>query len=188
MSALSYQQSLNLALDYVAMNPTRFLFPIKAGSKFPPLIKNNLADASNDPEQLTAWAKKWPGCNWGVSHRKSNLLVVDIDQKPGKEGETTFDELDLEYGFPETEENRTPSGGRHLVYEGAHVFALGENGFGKDIDSPNYTMIAGCQLRRRHVVHVYQSHCCGACARVVLRGSRSRERAACRCGCGSRRA
>lgn len=135
-----------MALDYVAMNPGRFLFPIKAGSKFPPLIKNNLADASNDTEQLTSWAKKWPGCNWGVAHRKSNLLVVDIDQKPGKEGEATFDQLDLDYGFPETEENRTPSGGRHLVYEGAHVFALGENGFGKDIDSPNYTMIAGCQF------------------------------------------
>lgn len=146
MPALSYQASLNLALDYVAMNPGRFLFPIKAGSKFPPLIKNNLADASNDPAKLTEWAKKWPGCNWGVAHRKSNLLVVDIDQKPGKEGEATFDELDLDYGFPETEENRTPSGGRHLVYEGPHIFALGENGFGKDIDSPNYTMIAGCQF------------------------------------------
>lgn len=128
-------ETLPIALDYVAINPGRYLFPIKAGSKFPPLIKNNLADASNDPEQLTAWAKKWPGANWGVAHAKSSLLVVDVDQKTGKEGERTFDALDIEYGFPETEENRTPSGGRHLVYEGAHVFALGENGFGKDIDS-----------------------------------------------------
>jgi hypothetical protein len=146
MPALTAKQSLDLALDYIAMNPGRYIFPIKAGAKFPPLIKNNLADASNDPKQITAWAKKWPGCNWGLSHKKSRVMVVDVDVKPGKVGQQTYDLLDLEYGFPETETTRTPSGGFHLIYEGEHVFALGENGFGKDIDSPNYTILAGCQF------------------------------------------
>ncbi|MCG2628840.1 bifunctional DNA primase/polymerase [Bradyrhizobium sp. WYCCWR 13023] len=135
--------TLKLALDYIERYPERYLFPIKAGSKFPPLIKNNLEDASNDPAQLTQWAKKHPGCNWGLAHAKSNVLVVDVDTKPGKEGEATFDGLDLIYGFPPTEENRSPSGGRHLVYEGRHIFALGKNGFGLDIDSPNYSLVPG---------------------------------------------
>jgi hypothetical protein len=55
------------------------------------------------------------------------------------------------YGWPATEMTTTPSGGFHMVYEGwadashpAHIMALGENGIGKDIDSPNYTLIPGC--------------------------------------------
>jgi hypothetical protein len=143
MSKLTFRQSLDLALDYVALNPTRFLFPIKAGGKFPPLIKNNLDDASNDPAQLEKWARQFPGCNWGVAHRKSGLMVIDVDVKEGKGGRATFDTLDLEYGFPPTEMTRTPSGGFHLIYEGEHIFALGKFGFGDGVDSPNYTIIPG---------------------------------------------
>src|SRR6266446_4334048 len=92
----------DLALDYCALNPGRFIFPIKAGAKFPPLIKDNLTMASNDPEQIRAWAKKWPGCNWGVAHRKSKLMVIDVDTNKAKSkvGQQTYDLLDLEYGWP----------------------------------------------------------------------------------------
>lgn len=139
--------TLELALDYIALNPSRYIFPIKPGGKFPPLVQDNLAgNASNDPEQIRAWHKKWFGCNWGVAHRKSNLLVVDVDtnQAKGKVGQLTYDLLDLEYGWPDTEITVTPSGGHHHIYEGKHIFALGEHGIGKDIDSPNYTLIPGC--------------------------------------------
>jgi putative DNA primase/helicase len=131
----------------------RFIFPIAAGKKFPPCIKNNLEDASNDPKQIAEWERKWPGCNWGVAHRKSKLLVADVDvnKAKGKTGQATFDDLDLMYGWPATETTTTPSGGMHLIYEGwaddnhpEHIMALGENGIGKDIDSPNYTLIPGC--------------------------------------------
>jgi len=73
------KRTLKLATDYVEKHEARprYLFPIKPGKKFPPLIKNNLEDASNDPAQLEAWEKKWPGCNWGVADRKSKLLVAD---------------------------------------------------------------------------------------------------------------
>jgi hypothetical protein len=147
MPGLTPQQSLDLALDYLSLNPTRYIFPIKAGAKFPPLVKDNLAgNASNDEEQIRAWCRKWPGCNWGLAHKKSKTLVVDVDTKPGKNGQATYDELDLDYGFPPTEMTRTPSGGFHLIYEGEHIFALGKNGFGEDIDSPNYTILAGCRF------------------------------------------
>jgi len=148
------QRTLSLAVDYIDRHfQRRFLFPIKPGAKFPPTIKNNLEDASNDPEQLRAWEAQWPGCNWGVAHRKSKLLVADVDTNAakGKTGQITYDDLDLMYGWPETERTTTPSGGFHMVYEGwaddthpEHIMALGENGIGKDIDSPNYTLIPGC--------------------------------------------
>jgi hypothetical protein len=148
------KRTIDLARNYVDRHfYSRALFPIKPGAKFPPLIQNNLEDASSDPAQLEAWEKKWPGCNWGVAHRKSNLLVADVDTNPkkGKVGQLTYDDLDLMYGWPETEMTTTPSGGFHKIYEGwaddnhpAHIMALGENGIGKDIDSPNYTLIPGC--------------------------------------------
>jgi hypothetical protein len=137
----------DLALDYLAFNPTRYLFPIKAGAKFPPLIKDNLAAASNDPEQIKAWHKRWPGCNWGLALKKSRLMVVDVDTKPGKVGQDTYDTLGLLYEWPLTETVRTPNGGFHAYHEGEHIFALGANGFGPDVDSPNYVLIAGCTFK-----------------------------------------
>jgi len=140
-------RTLALAVDYVEKHfGVRYLFPIKPGAKFPPLIKDNLAQASNDPKQLAEWEAKWPGCNWGLSHRISNVLVADVDvnKAKGKTGQATYDDLDLIYGWPETETTTTPSGGFHKIYIGEHIMALGLNGFGKDIDSPNYTLIPGC--------------------------------------------
>ncbi|WMT75078.1 DUF5906 domain-containing protein [Bradyrhizobium sp. Ash2021] len=142
--------SLAVALAYLRSHPTRYIFPIKAGAKFPPLVQDNLAtNASNDPEQITKQSKKFPGCNWGVAHKKSRLMVVDVDTNAakGKQGQQTFDAIALAYDWPETERTETPSGGFHLVYEGEHIMALGENGIGKDIDSPNYTVIPGCTFK-----------------------------------------
>ena len=148
------KRTLDLGVGYVDQHfGKRYIFPIKPGKKFPPLIRDNLEQASNDPAQIKAWEAQWPGCNWGVAHRKSELLVADIDtnKAKGKTGQITYDDLDLMYGWPETEMTTTPSGGFHKIYEGwanaehpAHIMALGENGIGKDIDSPNYTLIPGC--------------------------------------------
>jgi hypothetical protein len=77
-------------------------------------------------------------------------MVIDIDTNPvkNKQGQITYDALDLMYGWPETEKTTTPSGGFHVIYEGwgdtPHIMALGKNGLGLDIDSPNYTLIPGC--------------------------------------------
>jgi hypothetical protein len=70
---------------------------------------------------------------------------MDVD--PRHSGSATLEILEMLYGpLPETEENKTPSGGRHLVFEGPHIFALGKHGFGEGIDSPHYTIIPGCEL------------------------------------------
>lgn len=127
-----------------------FIFPIKRGMKFPPLIADNLAGASNSAKRVASWAKIYPGCNWGLSLAKSNMLVVDVDRADGKIGQDTFDHLDLLNGWPDTYTVRSPSGGEHRYYqitEGhKHIFALGKAGFGSGIDSPNYVLLAGCTL------------------------------------------
>jgi hypothetical protein len=137
------KSTLNVALNYVKRHPTRVLLPIKPDQKFPPL--KPYSQASNDPAQLTRWHQAAPGCEWAIMHAQSNCLVMDVDPRHG--GSETLEILEMLYGpLPETEENKTPSGGRHLVFEGPHIFALGMHGFGEGIDSPHYTIIPGCEL------------------------------------------
>jgi hypothetical protein len=139
--------SLELALAYVKRHPKRCLCPVKAGKKFPPLLKDNLdSNASNDPERIRAWSKQFPGCNWLLACKKSGLLVVDVDTNPAKnkKGQDTFDIHEMTYGWPDTETVTTPSGGHHHYYVGEHIMALGKNGLGMDIDVPNYVLIPGC--------------------------------------------
>jgi hypothetical protein len=143
---LTAAESLKLALDYIAQHPTRHLFPLAPGTKHQPCIKDNLKRASNSVRQIEAWAKRFPGCNWGLSPAPSNLCPMDIDTKSGKSGAATLAALELVYGdLPMTEEVQTPSGGKHLYFIGEHVFALGKGGFGEDIDCPQYTLIPGCR-------------------------------------------
>jgi hypothetical protein len=140
--------SLGLALAYCKAHPGRYIFPIAAGRKFPPCVKDNLdSNASNDPRRLRTWVQMFGQVNWGVACKKSKLLVVDVDVKPGKVGRQTFDALDLEFGFPDTETVMTPSTGFHLYFEGEHVFSIGKHGFGPNIDTPNYVLIAGCVFK-----------------------------------------
>jgi hypothetical protein len=143
---LTAAASLQLALDYIAKHPTRYLHPLHAGTKIA-ILTDYKVRASNDPAQLTKWAQKHPGCNWALGLGKSGIQPVDIDTKAGKVGAQTFADLEKTYGkFPPTEEVETPTGGRHLYYLGEHVFALGKSGFGEDIDSPQYVLIPGCKL------------------------------------------
>jgi hypothetical protein len=132
------------------------VFPIAPGKKSPPLVKDHLNVASCNLPQIARWAKQWPGCSWGVALKKSGLVTVDIDRKPGKVGEQTFADLDLLHStadapaFPKTLKVRTPSGGWHLYYKTtdkvAHRVALGKAGFGLDVDSPGYVVAPGCAL------------------------------------------
>lgn len=140
--------SLKVALDLLKKHPSWHLFPIRRHEKEPPLIDDNLNQASNSPEQINKWHAKFPGCNWGVSLKKSDLIVVDVDRKPGKRGQETYDELDMNFGFPPTLTVSTPSGGLHLYYNVTatvpHQYAQGKYGFGPDIDSTNYVLTTGC--------------------------------------------
>jgi hypothetical protein len=48
---LTSEASYALAIDAID-ELGLYLFPIKPGAKYPPLLKDNLAQASNDPAQI----------------------------------------------------------------------------------------------------------------------------------------
>jgi hypothetical protein len=57
------------------------VFPILAGTKDRPLVKWGTSEpASSDVDQITSWANRWPGCNWGVATgQRSGIFGIDLD-------------------------------------------------------------------------------------------------------------
>lgn len=88
--------------------------PLVAGEKTP-LLKNWPAMASNDPAQLAEWAAEFPGANVGlVTGAASGVWVLDVD---GAAGAESLAALTAETGLPPTTEQRTGSGGTHLLFQ-----------------------------------------------------------------------
>jgi len=114
-----------------------YIFPCIANQK-EPAIKNWPAKATRDAAQITKWFSKHD-YNIGIStsHYEDNmaLVVVDVDNKNGKDGDTEIFRLEMEgKEFPPTFEQTTPSGGRHLVYGWTNALKQGVNVLGKGLD------------------------------------------------------
>lgn len=86
-------------------------FPADARTK-KPIITGWQEEATGDTETLKRWARKFPGCAWGVACGPSGFHVIDVD---GAHGELSILGRDL----PPTLEVRTQSGNRHLYYRGS---------------------------------------------------------------------
>ena len=98
------------------------VFPITAGQKAPPLIKDFPTKATRDKAQIERWWAKWPDANVGISTSAFGddggaLLVIDVDNKGAKSGGESLFRLQLENDdLPDTCSQATPTNGRHLVY------------------------------------------------------------------------
>lgn len=106
------------------------VFPIKAGAKFPPLIKDWPNKATGSPQLFGPWWDQWPDANIGI-HCKG-LVVIDIDVNKG--GDDSLALLEMTYGLPETLTTRTPTGGRHLYYRSAVAVPNGVDCLGAGLD------------------------------------------------------
>ncbi|MGH6983156.1 MAG: bifunctional DNA primase/polymerase [Stellaceae bacterium] len=86
-----------------------------------PACPNGFKDATTDPDVIRAWWNKNPSYNVAIVPADAGWTVVDIDEKHGKEGEKHWSEFLAAQGLtePETYQVRTPSGGRHLYFEGS---------------------------------------------------------------------
>lgn len=118
------------------------VFPIKAGAKYPPLVKNWPAQATTNSTQISSWFTKWPDANVGI-HCKG-LGVLDVDVRSG--GDQSLVKIEIN-GLPETLTTRTPTGGEHIFYrlpEGHPGVPNGANklGPGIDIKSTNGYVVA----------------------------------------------
>ncbi len=82
-----------------------------------PRNENGLTGASRDPAMVKTWWDKWPTANVGIrTGTMSGLVVIDVDQR--HEGFDTLYELIKAHGpLPETVEQVTGSGGRHLLFQ-----------------------------------------------------------------------
>lgn len=110
-----------------------YVFPVNGGGKFPPLIKDWENAASNDENQIRAWAKKFSGCNWGLAAGRSDLCIIDVDVRDLKVGMTSLKILEEACGkIRGTLTARTPSGGWHFYFKGAVQSCT--NRLGQDID------------------------------------------------------
>lgn len=93
------------------------VFPCSPTNKRP-LTKHGFKDASRNRLVIQDWWTDWRNAMIGIpTGEASRLFAVDLDVKPGKgNGIETWERLVAEHGDAPTCSVRTPSGGRHLVY------------------------------------------------------------------------
>ena len=94
------------------------IFPCVAGGKHP-LTDRGWHDATDDPAQIEAWEKQYPGCNWAVATGLSGLFVIDVDP----EGIATWeamqnDDPELKAAIARSYTVRTPRAGTHHYFRG----------------------------------------------------------------------
>jgi uncharacterized protein (DUF927 family) len=105
------------------------VFPLKPGSKVP-ATGHGFKDATTDPTTIRRAFKALPRAGVGIHPGPARLLVLDVDQKPGKpSGVATLARLEAEHGtLPATLRQRTPTGGGfHLLFEVPEGFTLGNS-------------------------------------------------------------
>ena len=113
------------------------VFPCEPNGKLP-VIKDYPNRATRDPEQIAKW---FTGTDRNIGISTSSfgddkaLVVVDVDNKNGKDGDAQILALELEgHELPASLEQSTPSGGRHIVYVTDRPLKQGTNVLGAGID------------------------------------------------------
>lgn len=82
----------------------------KSVGKHPRTMKG-LSEATDDPEKIKNWWGMWPAANIGVrTGPESGIIVMDIDHED--EAREAIGDKEI----PETLEQRTGSGGRHIIF------------------------------------------------------------------------
>jgi hypothetical protein len=111
---------LDLVLHYARQGWA--VFRLAPGTKVPFKSTHGVHEATTDEATLTAWWTSTPDANIGVATgAASGFDVLDVDAHKG--GTETLAELEGAHGpLPETVEQLTPHGGRHLLFQ--HVSGL----------------------------------------------------------------
>lgn len=98
--------------------------------------------ATSDEATIRSW---WGSQEWNIGVLTTDLVVVDVDVKPDKDGLAAWMAL---YGGFDTLTVRTPSGGLHLYYGGANV-AINQGALGRGLDVRShhgYTLAPGSTI------------------------------------------
>lgn len=115
-----------------------FVFPLIPGGKVPPAEMHFKEQSTRDPEQIKQWWADTPRANIGIYTGRygddAALFVVDVDVKDGKTGFASLVMLELEIDLPPTAQQRTWSGGRHIIYRVANAVKQGVDVLGHGLD------------------------------------------------------
>ena len=108
------------------------VFPCKPRAK-EPLTAHGFRDATTVQARIAAWWQKWPDANIAMpTGAASGLLAVDIDPRNGGDG--SLGELKAKHGrLPDTAEQITGGGGRHIIFRHPGVTVPKELAAGIDL-------------------------------------------------------
>lgn len=109
------------------------VFPCKPNAKTPAI--DNWQDWAENctTRRIQDFGTANPTNNWGVYCGPSDLLVVDLDNKPGKNGAQSMSHLVAHNSpLPKTLVVQTPSGGQHIYYVGSQRSTVSTLGPGID--------------------------------------------------------
>lgn len=115
------------------------VFPLTPGGKTPALATDWRATATTDPERIRAmW---WDPVmevdqpyNVGIA-TGDGLVVLDVDMKDGKDGESALRLLELLDGeLPDTRQVITATGSRHLYFRCGHPVGCSHSAIGEGLD------------------------------------------------------
>ena len=106
------------AIDYIKAGFA--VFPLKPRGK-EPLTKRGFHDASTDPAQVKSWWQQYPNANIGIATGQAShglcVIDMDIDEKKGLDGFTTFQNWSKDHGYvPPSWTSRTGRGGFHFFF------------------------------------------------------------------------
>jgi Bifunctional DNA primase/polymerase, N-terminal/Homeodomain-like domain len=121
------------------------VLPVARGTKRA-LLKDWTRGASNDPDEVRAWAQHHPGCNWGMVC--DQIVVLDVDQHPnGPDGHKALTKIEAEHGKIETWLVHTPQNGLHYYFnrpkEGAGTLKRDDAGLELRGDAGHYVLLPG---------------------------------------------
>jgi len=108
-----------------------------------PRTIHGFLDATTDPKRVTEWWTKWPDANIAIATgAASGLLAIDIDPRNG--GDVSWEALTFKYGRPpDTAEQLSGGGGRHIFFRDAGVPVPKELAPGIDVKSSGgYIIVA----------------------------------------------
>lgn len=114
-----------------------WVFPLRTNGKTP-LLEGWQEQATRDPETIKAlWGSR--KYNIGIFTSKFNdtqaLVVIDVDNKKGKNGDGSLLLLELEGSdVPLTRQHGTPTGGHHILYACAAPLRQGSDVLGHGLD------------------------------------------------------
>lgn len=93
------------------------VFPCKQDKS--PLTEHGFKDATKDSGIIRQWWTQHPDALIGMpTGSVSGLVVLDVDNKNGHDGDESLYQLQLKYGqLPDTPQVLTPSGGRHVYFQ-----------------------------------------------------------------------